>query len=68
MGDKEGVTGFLVRKSRLELRDGHLHDLLGLFPGHDHVPSALALETQYHVTEHPSSGGSSPSMSEIRCM
>jgi hypothetical protein len=50
------------------LRDGHLHDLLGLFPGHDRVPSALALETQYHVTEHPSSGGSSPSMSEIRCM
>jgi hypothetical protein len=48
------------------LRDGHLHDLLGLFPGHDRVPSALALETQYHVTEHPSSGGSSPSMSEIR--
>jgi len=66
MSDKEGVTGFLGRKGRLELRDGHLHDLLGLFPGHDRVPSALALETQYHVTEHPSSGGSSPSMSEIR--
>jgi hypothetical protein len=64
--DKEGVTGFLVWEGRLKLRDGHLHDLLGLFPGHDRVPHDLALKTQYHVTEHPSSGGSSPLVSKMK--
>jgi len=44
--DKEGVTGFLGRKGCLKLRDGHLHDLPRLFPGHDRNPSASTLESQ----------------------
>jgi hypothetical protein len=41
-GDQVTVTGGLVRKGRLKLSDGHLHDLLGLFPGHDCRPCFLA--------------------------
>jgi hypothetical protein len=36
------VAGFLVREGRLKLSDGHLHDLLGLFTGHDCRPCFLA--------------------------
>jgi hypothetical protein len=35
LGDQVTVAGILVREGRLKLSDGHLHDLLGLFPGHD---------------------------------
>jgi len=35
LGDQVTVAGILVGEGRLKLSDGHLHDLLGLFPGHD---------------------------------
>jgi len=41
--DYVGVARFLIRERCLELSDAHLHDLSGLFPGHDLNPKVRLL-------------------------